>query len=151
MLRIHNRSGSVIHSRWENAPRSLAKLPGASSLQLSGSCLLLEHVAAMILLRLSHTSEVRPGTRSPGSLPIPFPLLFQFSLQFSQDQDESAEADKSLGGGSHLPSQTTLTLEGSTALQTRLPTKRRPGIAKKPEVKPNIWTSIFLNSIFFKI
>ena len=62
------------------------------------SCFLLEHVAAMLLLRLSHTSEAKPGTCSPGSLPIPFPLLFQFPLQFSQDQDESAEADKSLGG-----------------------------------------------------
>lgn len=57
------------------------------------------------------------------------------------------------GGGwySHLPSQTTLTLEGSTASQTRLPTKCRAGIAKKPEVKPNIWASIFLSSIFFGI
>ena len=54
-------------------------------------------------------------------------------------------------GNSHLTSQTTLALEGSTASQTHLPAKRRPGIAKKPEVKPNIWTSIFLNSIFFII
>lgn len=62
------------------------------------SCLLLEHRAVMLLLWPSYKDKAKPGTCCPGSLPTPFPLLFQFPLQFSQDPDESAEADKSLGG-----------------------------------------------------
>lgn len=61
-------------------------------------CLLPKHMAAMLLLWPSYTGKVKPGTCCLGSLPIPFPLLFQFPLQFSQDQDESAETDESLGG-----------------------------------------------------
>lgn len=154
MLRIHNRSGNVIHSRWENAPRSLARLPGASSLQLSSAA------------RSRSTWQQRsccgcptPARQSQGpAAQARFPSLFLSCSSFLCSSPRTrmnlprlTRAWGGGGGGSHLPSQTTLTLEGSTALQTRLPTKSRPGIAKKPEVKPNIWTSIFLNSIFFKI
>lgn len=100
-------SGCALDSqlKWEHDSLTVGKFSQVTS-HAAGSeraaallgCLLLEHVAAMLLLRPSYTGKAKPGTCCPGLLPIPFPLLFQFPLQFSQDQDESAEADESLGG-----------------------------------------------------